>query len=177
MAVNINSPEFANAWRTVSEALLAHFQGGSFAAQPPVPQPDIQQPANDATWQPAVVTPPNLPPQTATKEVESVRYAGSPVKQADGSYIFKNMKAERQSESTFKVTKYTDGSCEYELCELEGESRQFFKDNLSYRLPAAVGKFVGEITADNSITTVRKGKGVVDGRSVKITEPLEAKAE
>ena len=99
------------------------------------------------------------------------------MKQGDGSYIFKNMKDEQQTESTFKVTRYTDGSCEYELCELEGESRQIFKDNLSYRLPAAVGKFVGEITADNSITTVRKGKGIVDGRSVKITEPLEAKAE
>ncbi len=174
MAVNINSPEFANAWRTVSEALLAYFQGGNFVA---VQQLDVQQPANDTTEHPAVVTPPNLPPQAAAKEVASVRYASCPVKQGDGSYIFKNMKAEQQPESTFKVTRYTDGSSEYELCELEGESRQIFKNNLSYRLPAAVGKFVGEITADNNITTVRKGKGIVDGRSVKITDPLEAKAE
>ena len=146
MAVNINSPEFANAWRTVSEALLAYIQGGNFAAQqPPVQQSLVQQSANGAVAPHEVVTPPNLPPQAATKEIESVRYASSPVKQADGSYIFKNMKAEQQPESTFKVTRYTDGSCEYVLCELEGESRQFFKDTLSYRLPAAVGKITSGI--------------------------------
>ncbi len=167
MAVNIKSREFADAWRTVSEALLASIQGGNFEPQPPVPQP-----ANNDEKSHEIVTPP-IPLQA--KKVE-VRYAICPVKR-DGSYFFKNLKAEQQPDSTFKVTKYTDGSCEYELCELEGEPRQVFKDNLSYRLPAAVGKFVGEITADNSVTTVRKGKGVVDGRSVKITEPLEAKAE
>ena len=101
MAVNINSPEFANAWRIVSEALLAYIQGGSFAVQPPVPQPSVQQPANGAAESSVAVTPPDLPPQAAAKEVDNVRYASCPVKQGDGSYIFKNMKAEQQPESTF----------------------------------------------------------------------------
>ena len=67
MAVNINSQEFANAWRIVSEALLAGLQGSNFAAQPPVQQPGIQQPSVAPTVSPAVVSPPNLPLQAATK--------------------------------------------------------------------------------------------------------------
>lgn len=58
------------------------------------------------------------------------------------------------------------------MCDLQGEARQIFKDNQSDRMPSSVGTSTGEITADNKILNIKLGKGVMDGRSVKITEPL-----
>lgn len=106
------------------------------------------------------------------KTIQDVRYAACPVKQVDGSYTFKNLKEERQQESTYKITRYVGGYCEFELCDLQGEARQIFKDNQSDRMPSSVGTSTGEITADNKILNIKLGKGVMDGRSVKITEPL-----
>lgn len=166
MSVNINSPEFAAAWRLVSETLLAHIQGGgsikisSNSSEGVIPEVEILSSQNQAT------------PPVFNKQKESVRYAACPVRQADGSYMLKNLKEECQSESTFKITRYTDGSCIFELCDLQGEARQIFKDNQSDRMPAAVGSVTGEITPDNKIVNVKPGKGVVDGRSIKIIEPL-----
>lgn len=161
MSICINSPEFAAAWRLVSEALLSHLQsGGSINIVGVTPAEPIEG---------GVIIEP-IKPQS--KQVEDIRYAACPVRQADGSYTLKNLKEERQSESTFKITRFTDGSCEFELCDLQGEARQIFKDNQADRMPSAVGTAMGEITSDNKIVNVKPGKGVVDGRSVKITEPL-----
>lgn len=165
MSISINSPEFAAAWRLVSETLLSHLQNGgtiNIGGMTPV-QPTVRD----------ITTEPIKPqPIVTNKQVEDIRYAACPIRQADGSYTLKNLKEERQSESTFKITRFTDGSCEFELCDLQGEARQIFKDNQSDRMPSAVGTVMGEITSDNKIVNVKPGKGVVDGRSVRITEPL-----
>lgn len=165
MSISINSPEFAAAWRLVSEALLSHLQSGGSINIVGVTTADPK--GGDIITEP-------IKPQSpvVNKQVEDVRYAACPVRQADGSYTLKNLKEERQSESTFKITRFTDGSCEFELCDLQGEARQIFKDNQADRMPSAVGTVMGEITSDNKIVNVKSGKGVVDGRSVKITEPL-----
>lgn len=165
MSININSPEFAAAWRLVSEALLSHLQSGESINIKGITPVDL--PAGNVITEP--INPKN---HLGNKQVDDIRYAACPVRQADGSYTLKNLKEERQSESTFKITRYTDGTCEFELCDLQGEARQIFKDNQSDRMPSAVGTAMGEITSDNKIVNVKPGKGVVDGRSVKITEPL-----
>lgn len=165
MSISINSPEFAAAWRLVSEALLSHLQSGESINIKGITPVDL--PAGNVITEP--INPKN---PLGNKQVEDIRYAACPVRQADGSYTLKNLKEERQSESTFKITRYTDGTCEFELCDLQGEARQIFKDNQSDRMPSAVGTAMGEITSDNKIVNVKPGKGVVDGRSVKITEPL-----
>lgn len=163
MAIDIKSKEFADAWRIVSETLLAHLQNGeldtSFLEQKSNSKSTKMQSASTSA-------------SGKSSSVQDVRYAACPVKQTDGTYTFKNLKEERQQESTYKITRYTDGSCEFELCDLQGEARQIFKDNHSDRMPSYVGTFTGEITADNKIVNIKKGKGIMEGRSVKITESL-----
>lgn len=177
MAIDINSQEFANAWRLVSEALLQFIQSGGQISDlnklgnqiadvsAPMEQPTSASQAN--TIQPSVAT------NQVTKSKIDDRYAARPVRQQDGSYILKNLKDERQPESTFKITRYSDGTCDIELCDLQGEARQIFKDTKSERMPAAVGTIIGDITADKRIVNTKPGKGIIDGRSVRITEPLE----
>lgn len=174
MIVSINSPQFADAWRTVSESLLAYLQSGGLNNVPTGPiVNNSSQPASSetrhskpsATQQPVVET-------RNVKTISDERYATCPVRQADGSYIFKNLKAEKQDESTYKIIRYTDGTCEYELCNLTGEARQIFKDNKEARMPSAVGVLIGEIGEDNPICNQQKGKGIAEGRSVRIVEPL-----
>ncbi len=167
MAVNVNSPEFANAWRLVSEALLEYIQsgGGTQAAMPSVLKEcnlKNREPVQDDTTAAVRVD----------KTIQEVRFAICPIRQDDGSYIFKNLKDSMQEESTYKITRYADGSCEFELCDLQGEQRQLFKDNQTYRMPKEVGSSVGEITRDNVIVTTKKGQGKMEGHSVLIIKPL-----
>ncbi|MCD8289984.1 MAG: hypothetical protein LUC91_00600 [Prevotella sp.] len=165
MTIDTKSPEFVNAWRLVSEALLEHIQqcgpmnSESIINSVPVMKTAVENPISSSR------------PEKNIQESD-IRYAACAIRQTDGSYKFKNLKEEEQEESTYKITRYADGSCEFELCNLQGEARQVFKDNRAYRMPEAVGKSTGEITADNSIVTIRRGRGEVDGRSVKILEPL-----
>ncbi len=166
MVVNIKSQEFANAWRTVSETLLFYLQSGEL--KPTVLMNNI---SDQQTNIDSIVLQSDITPNKGN-DIIDVRFAACPVRQADGTYTFKNLKEERQAESTYKITRYKDGSCEFELCDLQGEARQIFKDNQSDRMPSSVGTSTGEITADNQIVNIKPGRGTVDGRSVKITEPL-----
>lgn len=166
MKVDIKSQEFANAWRIVSETLLSYLQSGELKPMDlmnkfPEQQSDVRSMPLHADTEP-----------NNTDNVVDVRYAACPVRQIDDTYTFKNLKEERQQESTYKITRYKDGSCEFELCDLQGEERQIFKDNQSDRMPSYVGTSTGEISADSKIVNIKPGKGIVDGRSVKITEPL-----
>lgn len=175
MAVDINSPEFANAWRLVSETLLRHLQNGGRILNPGnqpdiIIDTDIDQPHTGVDVKP--VTPPPTPIEKNKTKIGD-RYAACPVRQSDGSYILKNLKDERQEGSTFKITRYSDGTCDIELCDLQGEARQIFKDTKSERMPSAVGKIIGDITPDKRIVNRKLGKGIIDGRSVRIIEPLE----
>lgn len=166
MAIDIRSQEFANAWRTVSEALLAYIQNGELGTS-------VVSQSKSEEINHIVINESKADTNSEEgKTIQDVRYAACPVKQVDGSYTFKNLKEERQQESTYKITRYVGGYCEFELCDLQGEARQIFKDNQSDRMPSSVGTSTGEITADNKILNVKLGKGVMDGRSVKITEPL-----
>lgn len=177
MAIDINSQEFANAWRLVSEAMLQFVQNGgqisNFGSQESA-FADIYNSSSPTTSSAQSQTnPQQLVSSTEGKTKIGDRYAACPIRQQDGSYIFKNLKDERQPESTFKITRYSDETCDIELCDLQGEARQIFKDTKSERMPSTVGAIIGEITADKRIVNTKLGKGIIDGRSVRIIKPLE----
>lgn len=177
MAIDINSPEFANAWRLVSEALLQFVQNGGQIANLGNLDSAVAGVSVSQTQPISLNQSDTSPAITVTNQGNKTkicdRYAACPARQQDGSYILKNLKDERQLESTFKITRYSDGTCDIELCDLQGEARQIFKDTKSERLPSAVGTIIGEITAEKRIVNTKPGKGIIDGRSVRIIEPLE----
>lgn len=168
MAVDIRSQEFADAWKVVSEALLAALQGGEFKLS------DVVSVVGGDGDEPAKPISEIVSEGPQRRTVNNIVYAVNPVKQQNGTYLFKNLKEEKQDNSIYKITRYTDGSCEFELCDLQGEIKQFFKDSLANVMPSSVGTYEGEITAESYIKTIISGKGVEDGRSVRITEPLKA---
>lgn len=169
MVYPIQSPEFAQAYRIVTESILSALQSGKLIMSPA----DV---TNHVATKDAGTTDIILPKSStapADNRTGEVRYAACPIRQGEGMYIFKNLKEEMQNESTYKIYRYEDGTCEFELCDLKGESRQIFKDNIDSRMPAAVGSATGEITADGSIRTIKRGEGRIDGRSVRIISPMQ----
>ena len=169
MVYSIQSPEFAQAFRTVTESILSALQSGKLIMS----SDDNVTNKTVNTVETSEVALPKASSSTSVNRMFEVRYAACPIRQGEGLYIFKNLKEEMQDESTYKIYRYDDGACEFELCELKGESRQIFKDNIDSRMPAAVGSATGEITADGIIQTIKRGEGHADGRSVRITAPMQ----
>lgn len=169
MVYSLQSPEFAQAFRTVTESILSALQSGKLT----IPADDVTNKVTNIVAETADVVSPKSASSTSVNRMCEIRYAACPIRQGEGLYIFKNLKEEMQDESTYKIYRYDDGACEFELCELKGESRQIFKDNIDSRMPAAVGSANGEITADGKILTIRRGEGRADGRSVRITAPMQ----
>lgn len=169
MVYSIQSPEFAQAYRIVTESILSALQSGKLI----IPQAECTNNVSPMSAEGADVVLPNPPSSPSLNRTAEVRYAACPIRQGEGLYIFKNLKEEMQNESTYKIYRYEDGTCEFELCDLKGESRQIFKDNIDSRMPAAVGSATGEITADGNIRTIKRGEGRTDGRSVKIITPMQ----
>jgi hypothetical protein len=169
MVYSLQSPEFAQAFRIVTESILSALQSGRLT----IPSDDVANKVVNTVAETADVVLPNTSSHSSINRTGEVRYAACPIRQGEGVYIFKNLKEEMQDESTYKIYRYDDGACEFELCELKGESRQIFKDNIDSRMPAAVGSANGEITADGKILTIKRGEGRADGRSVRITAPMQ----
>lgn len=171
--ISVKSPEFARAWRIVSEALLGLIQnGGLDDLIGAIKKPDIIEPEE---YSPIQETEPIFEsPIEERKKVRDVRYAVCPLKRREGGYILKNLKETKQDESTFKITRYMDDTCDIEICELTPEDLQILKDNIKDRLPDEVGIVSGEITKDKRVRNIKPGKGLIVGKSIKIIEPLEA---
>lgn len=173
MIFDIKSKEFAEAWRTVSESLLNYLQNGQSIVMSGGQSSSTASSDGRSGDTPLISVPPI--PDAVRKESE-IRYASGPMGNATNGYIFKGigLKVEKQPNSMYKIIKYSDGTCEFTMCEnLDAESRQLFKDSQSTTMPPAVGHAVGEITDTNKIVNIKPGRGVVDGRSIKIVEPLE----
>ena len=83
MAIDIKSKEFADAWRIVSETLLAHLQSGELDTS------FLEQKSNSKSSKMQ-----STPSSTSVKScsIQDVRYAACPVRQTDGTYTFKNLK-------------------------------------------------------------------------------------
>lgn len=169
MVYSLKSPEFAQAFRIVTESILSALQSGSLI----MPSGDVTNHVVNTVAKTADVVMPTTSSTISVNRNVEVRYAACPIRQGEGLYIFKNLKEDMQNESTYKIYRYDDGACEFELCDLKGESRQIFKDNIDSRMPAAVGSATGEITADGKIRTIKRGEGRADGRSVRITTPMQ----
>jgi len=169
MVYSLQSPEFVQAFRIVTESLLSALQNGKLVIPSnEVTNAEVMRSAITDTEQP--MSSDGLSNASVDCKCE-VRYAACPTRQGDW-YIFKNLKDEIQEGSTYKIYRYDDGACEFELCDLKGEFRQIFMDNKDNWMPAAVGESTGEITAEGQIRNIRRGKGRTDGRSVRITAPM-----
>lgn len=169
MIYDIKSPEFAQAWRTVSESLLHFLQNGAAAS--------IGAPLSVQVSAPTPApTPTPIPVPPADRSVAETCFASVPIGNPATGYLFKSLglKSEQQPNSVYKVVKYTDGSCEFSMCEsLDAEARQALKDSFSATMPLAVGSVTGELTATCAIVNVQPGQGKIDGRSVRILAPMK----
>lgn len=168
MAYDINSKEFAEAWRIVSETLLSTLQNGSSVI-------DIVDSADKFEKTVKEPSNPNVVEPLMNHGSEETLFAVSPVNSGDGYYLFKNLKYEKQDNSIFEIKRFEDGYCEFTLCDLNPEARQILFDQKNSLLPSAVGECDGEIKLDNGFQTIRKGIGERSGRSVRILEPMKIK--
>ena len=180
MAYNLNSPEFARAWRIVSESLLAHFQGAAYSATDAQPSPDIPSTNSVAAPQPAP-QPAQVPaaetarPTAAPQREELAKlFAANPVPQADGGYLFKNLVDEIQDKSVFTITKYSDGTATFTLCPLTGPKLVSFINGHNDLMPSSVGILEGTPTAGCSIVVTQPGTGKAQGKSIRVLTPLRA---
>lgn len=179
----LNSPEFAQAWRTVSESLLHHLQQGG--TMPTLDIPQTQRPETititdtppaytpPAYTPPAHTTPPPTATATATATVKLTGYTTRPIPQGDGTYLFKNIREDRNEGSLYKITIYTNSTARFELCtDLSPDDRQILIDNSPEYIPTAVGTTTGTLKADSQIINTNPGTGATSGRSVRITSPM-----
>lgn len=176
MAYNLNSPEFARAWRIVSESLLAHFQGAAYSATDGQPSTDIPVANPGAASHPAQVPAdePARPAAAAQREELAKLFAANPVPQPDGGYLFKNLVDEIQDKSVFTITKYSDGTATFTLCPLAGSRLTSFINGRDDLMPSSVGILEGTPTAGCSIVVTEPGTGKAQGKSIRVLTPLRA---
>lgn len=182
MAYDVKSKEFANAWRIVSETLLAMIQQGEFTLPTQLSTGSNQ--GYSTTDKPAAVdAPTNEIPASAVQVLSSrtptqMLYCTNPQKNDDGSYSFRRMQAPlstekgsgRGSNHFYRIFVYEDDSCEFELCPevaTDSESLQNLRDSADSILPDSVCQVVdGSISGDvNSIKVTCRGKGRKSGRN------------
>lgn len=178
MAYNLNSPEFARAWRIVSESLLAHFQGAAYCATAAEPSPDAPSTNSGAAPQhapqPAQVPAAETARPAAQREELAKLFAANPVPQPDGGYLFKNLVDEIQDKSVFTITKYSDGTATFTLCPLTGLKLTSFINGHNDLMPSSVGILEGTPTAGCSIVVTEPGTGKAQGKSIRVLTPLRA---
>lgn len=165
MAIDTNSQEFANAWRLVSESLLQFVQSGSLISNSDNSGGAV---VDEST---SIVSPLPIVANQEVKTKIATRYASFPIRQQDGSYILKNLKDEKQTASIFEITIYSDETCDIKVWEkLEEETFHFLTSRVES--PGGVLKIEGNIKKEQcSIRTIEPGKGIKDGRSVRVIEP------
>ena len=177
MEYNIKSPEFAKAWRIVSEALLAYLQqGGTLPSVVPLETAEdtftVPAPAQEETPVTAQGEPSDAP-----RTVLETMYSTGPNQREDGKHVFRvrGLRDERKPNHLYQIIIYSDNTCEFDLCQpSEDDSTSDFRSYINMELvkDSAVSH-VGELTATCQITTIQKGKGVKDDREILITEPLK----
>ncbi|MDE5877011.1 MAG: hypothetical protein K2H47_05895 [Muribaculaceae bacterium] len=173
--IPIDSEEFANAWRIVSEALLQHIQRGGVFPFPPG-QPSSKQTIAGQTGEQTkelVDILPSEPPKKSERKIVGNYYAVDPLTNSNREYIFKRrgLKEDQDSNHLYHVICFDDNTFEFELIPtLEKEGRENFKNSTKREEFILVN---GQITPDCPIKIIHKGKGIFDGRFYKITEPVE----
>lgn len=171
--MNVNSPEFVQLWNEASQAVLRLVQvayGESGGAHNIV----ASVISTATTTQPAIVQAAESAAKPAVRRVKvSELYTNSPIPKGDGTFIFKRLQDDPEGRF-YKVITYDDDSCEFELLtNIDGEHLQDLAANQATILAPVVACVTGTITENVKINITKRGKAVVDGRMIRIIEPME----
>lgn len=175
--MNVNTPEFVQAWNEASQALLrlvqvAYSEGDNVGAQKIVSSimSTTTLPVDDTIVQSAVVS---VAQSVVHRAKVSELYTNSPISMGDGSYIFKRLQDDPEGRF-YKITTYDDGNCEFELLtNIDDDHLQDLVANKSTILASAVARVKGDIKEKVKISITKPGKAVSEGRIVRIIEPME----
>ncbi len=110
-------------------------------------------------------------PVENTKQIQEVVYGYNPINR-EGVYMWPRLSPDAD-EQRYKVTKYTDGTADFELIKLSGEDLHFVWMSKSDSIPSSVVSVNGNgaPTDGSSLVTIVPGKGKVKGRTVIVESP------
>ena len=121
---------------------------------------------NTAPIQPVVAE-----PVVNTKQIQEVVYGYNPINR-EGVYMWPRLSPDADGQR-YMVTKYTDGTAEFELIKLSGEDLHSVWMSKSDSIPSSVVSVNGNgaPTDGSSLVTIQPGKGKVQGRTVIVESP------
>ena len=121
---------------------------------------------NTAPIQPVVAE-----PVVNTKQIQEVVYGFNPINRG-GVYMWTRLSPD-DNEQRYKVTKYTDGTADFELIKLSGEALHSVWMSKGDSIPSSVVSVNGNgaPTDGSSLVTIQPGKGKVQGRTVIVESP------
>ena len=121
---------------------------------------------NTAPTQPVVAE-----PVVNTKHIQEVVYGFNPINRG-GVYMWTRLSPDAD-EQRYKVTKYKDGTADFELIKLSGEALHSVWMSKSDSIPSSVVSVNGNgaPTDGSSLVTIKPGKGKVQGRTVIVESP------
>ena len=110
-------------------------------------------------------------PVVKTKQIQDVVYGFNPINRG-GVYMWTRLSPDAD-EQRYKVTKYTDGTADFELIKLSGEALHSVWMSKSDSIPSSVVSVNGNgaPTDGSSLVTIEPGKGKVQGRTVIVESP------
>ena len=110
-------------------------------------------------------------PVVNTKQIQEVLYGYNPINRG-GVYMWTRLSPDAD-EQRYKVTKYTDGTADFELIKLSGEALHSVWMSKSDSIPSSVVSVNGNgvPTDGSSLVTIEPGKGKVQGRTVIVESP------
>ena len=110
-------------------------------------------------------------PVENTKQIQEVVYGYNPINR-EGVYMWPRLSPDADGQR-YMVTKYTDGTAEFELIKLSGEVLHSVWMSKSDSIPSSVVSVNGNgaPTDGSSLVTIVPGKGKVKGRTVIVESP------
>lgn len=177
--MKVDTPEFANAWRVVSEGILELVQnkgieiktlidvirtGGGISG--PKDKGD-----SNGNLGGGIISLPPAETIKSTSEIDVILYSNTLMQKSDG-YHFGTLTD--NDKMAYKITIYKDKTCEFEA-NFNSELIKAAIDNESRWVPRGVIELDATLTESGMIETIVKGKGIDKVTTVKITEPIKAK--
>ena len=110
-------------------------------------------------------------PVVNTKQIQEVVYGYNPINR-EGVYMWPRLSPDADGQR-YMVTKYTDGTAEFELIKLSGEDLHSVWMSKIDSIPSSVVSVNGNgaPTDGSSLVTIVPGKGKVKGRTVIVDSP------
>ncbi len=182
--MKVNTPEFANAWRVVSEGILELVQNKGIEVETLIdgirtagiiPGPKDKG-DNECSLKGGIdkgdisILPPAYTSES-TSEIDVILYSNTLMQKSDG-YHFGTLTD--NDKMAYKITIYKDKTCEFEA-NFNSELIKAAIDNKSRWVPEGVIELDATLTESGRIETIVKGKGIDKVSTVQITEPIKAK--